>query len=164
MEQLVKFDPGLIFWTWTTFFIVLGILGWKAWRPMLLALEGREARIREALVSAEKARIEAGQLTARYEEQLQVSRQEAQQVIADARMSAEKLRVELEESARKKAYNLLSKAQEQIAADREKALREIRINVVNLSLDVASKVIERNLTTDDNRKLADESLRGIGKA
>ncbi|MCK4578370.1 MAG: F0F1 ATP synthase subunit B, partial [Candidatus Marinimicrobia bacterium] len=160
MEQLVKFDPGLIFWTWTTFFIVLGILGWKAWRPMLLALEGREARIREALVSAEKARIEAGQLTARYEEQLQVSRQEAQQVIADARMSAEKLRVELEESARKKAYNLLSKAQEQIAADREKALREIRINVVNLSLDVASKVIERNLTTDDNRKLADESLRG----
>ncbi len=52
MEQLVHFDPGLIFWTWTTFFVVLAILAWKAWRPMINALEKREAGIRGALEAA----------------------------------------------------------------------------------------------------------------
>jgi len=164
MEQLVRFDPGLIFWTWTTFFVVLAILAWKAWRPMINALEKREAGIRGALEAAEKARRESEELTAKVEEEIRLSRYEAQQIITEARAAAENVRGELEEAAKKKADELVIKARDQIEAERERALREIRTTVVDLSLSVAGKVIERNLTTEDNKKLVEESLHQIGKA
>jgi len=164
MEQLVRFDPGLIFWTWTTFFVVLAILAWKAWRPMINALERREAGIRNALEAADKARRESEELTARVEEQIRQGRREAQQILAEARTAAEKVRGDLEEVAKKKADELLTRAQDQIEAERERVLREVRATVVDLSLSLAGKVLERNLTTDDNRKMVEESLRRIGKA
>jgi len=164
MEQLVRFDPGLIFWTWTTFFVVLAILAWKAWRPMINALEKREAGIRGALEAAEKARQESEELTTKVEEAIRLSRYEAQQIITEARAAAENVRGELEEAAKKKADELVTKARDQIEAERERALREIRTTVVDLSLSVAGKVIERNLTTEDNKRLVEESLRQIGKA
>ena len=164
MEQLVRFDPGLIFWTWATFFVVLAVVAWKAWRPMVNALEKREAGIRGALEAAEKARQESEELTVKMEDELQRSRSEAQQIIAEAKTSADKIREELEESAKKKAEELISKAKDQIKAERENTLREITTTVVDLSLSVASKVIKRNLTTEDNKKLVEESLRQIGKA
>ena len=164
MEQLVRFDPGLIFWTWTTFFVVLAILAWKAWRPMINALEKREAGIRGALEAAEKARRESEELTAKVAEAIRLSRYEAQQIITEARAAAEKVHGKLEEAAKKKADELVGKAREQIEAERERALHEIRTTVVDLSLSLASKVIERNLTTEDNKKLVEESLRQIGKA
>lgn len=164
MEQLVRFDPGLIFWTWITFFVVLAILAWKAWGPMINALERREASIHGALEAAEKARQRSEELTARVEEEVRRSRHEAQQIIIEARAAAEKIRGELEEAARKNADELIAKAREQIGAEQERALREIRTMVVDLSLSLAGKVIERNLTTEDNKKLVEESLRQIGKA
>ncbi|UCH11271.1 MAG: F0F1 ATP synthase subunit B [Fidelibacterota bacterium] len=164
MEQLVRFDPGLIFWTWTTFFIVLAILAWKAWRPMIRALEKREARIHNALEAADKARQESEELTAKVQEDIRQSRQEAQQILANARSAAEKVRIDLEDAAKNKADELITKAHEQIDAEREQALREIRATVVDLSLSLAGKVLERNVTTEDNKKLVEESLRRIGKA
>lgn len=164
MEQLVRFDPGLIFWTWITFFVVLAILAWKAWGPMINALERREASIHGALEAAEKARQRSEELTAKVEEEIRLSRHEAQQIIIEARAAAEEVRGELEEVAKKKADELVAKARDQIGAERERALHEIRTTVVDLSLSLAGKVIERNLTTEDNKKLVEESLRQIGKA
>lgn len=164
MEQLVRFEPGLIIWTWLTFFIVLGILARKAWGPMIEALDKRQAGIHSALDAADRARADAEQLTLKYQEQLQASRKEAQQMLADARVAAEKLRIELDEAARRKAADLVAKAQDQIVVDRDRALREIRATVVDLSLSMAGKVVERNLTTKDNRKLVEESLRQVGEA
>jgi len=164
MEQLVKFDPGLIFWTWTTFFIVLAILATKAWGPMFKALENREAVIRDALAAADQARQEADEMTARYEEEVQKSRQAVQNMMAEARSAADKLRADLEDNAKRQAAGLLQKAQDQIAADRERAMREVKDAVVDLSLQIAGKVLERNLSSDDNKKLAEQSLQQLGDA
>ena len=164
MEQLVKFDPGLIFWTWTTFFIVLAILATKAWGPMIKALENREAGIRDALAAADMARQEADKMTARYEEEVQKSRQAARAMLAETRSAADKLRADLEQNAKQQAATLLQKAEEQIAADRERAMREVKAAVVDLSLQIAGKVLERNLSSADNKKLAEQSLRQLGDA
>ncbi|MCH7859051.1 MAG: F0F1 ATP synthase subunit B [Candidatus Marinimicrobia bacterium] len=164
MEQLVRFEPGLMIWTWITFFIVMGILARKAWGPMIEALDKRQADIRTALDAADRARAESEQLETKYQEQLQASRKEGQKVLNDARAAAEKLRIELEEAARKKSADLVAKARDQIVVERDQALREIRATVVDLSLSIAGKVVERNLTTQDNRKLVEESLRQIGEA
>ena len=164
MEQLVRFEPGLMIWTWITFFIVMGILARKAWGPMIDALDKRQADIRTALDAADRARAESEQLETKYQEQLQASRKEAQKVLNDARAAAEKLRIELEGAARKKSADLVARARDQIVVERDQALREIRATVVDLSLSIAGKVVERNLTTQDNRKLVEESLRQIGEA
>ena len=163
MEQPVQFDPGLIIWTWLTFFIVLAILARKAWGPMIAALDRRESRIRESLAGADKARQESDELAARIEDKLHKSRLEAKQIIASAREAGEKIRVELEKVAHSKADEFMTRAQDQIAAERERALREIRSTVVDLSISMAGKVIERNLSTDDNRRLVEESLRHLGQ-
>ncbi|MCH8837038.1 MAG: F0F1 ATP synthase subunit B [Candidatus Marinimicrobia bacterium] len=164
MEQLVRFDPGLIFWTWVTFFVVLAILARKAWGPMIDALEKREAGIKAALAAADRAKAQAQEATVQYEQQLQDGRREAQQLVADARTIAEQLRGDLEKDARRQAEELLASARAQIAADRDRALRDIQATVVDLSVEIAGKVVERNLSTADNRKLAEDTLSRIGKA
>jgi len=98
------------------------------------------------------------------EKEIRLSRYEAQQIITEARTVAEKVHGKLEVAAKKKADELIGKAREQIEAERERALREIRTTVVDLSLSLAGKVIERNLTTEDNKKLVEKSLRQIGEA
>ena len=164
MESLVQLNPGLMIWTWLTFALVLLILAWKGWGPMIRALERREQRIREALEGAEKARVETERLAAEHQEEITRRRQEAQQILAEAREVADKMRAEMETIARDKADEIIVKAEEQIAAERQKALREIRTTVVDLSLEIAGKVIERNLTSKDNQKLVEDTLRQIGKA
>lgn len=164
MEQLVRFEPGLIIWTWLTFFVVLAILARKAWGPMIDALERREARIRDALEAGDKARKESVELTAKIEAELQKSRQEAREILARAREASEKVRTELEDAARAKADDFVTRASEQIDVEREQALRAIRSTVVELSLSMAGKVIERNVSTEDNRRLVEESLRRLGQA
>ena len=164
MEQLVRFDPGLIFWTWVTFFIVLSVLGWKAWGPMISALDKRETDIRDALAKADQAKLEAEELSAKFEDQLQSGRKEAQQLVADARSVSKKLQADLDKDARRQADELLTGAREQIAAERDRALRDIQTTVVDLSVEIAGKVLERNVSTADNRKLAEETLRRIGEA
>lgn len=164
MEQLVSLDTGLIFWTWATFLIVLVILAWKAWGPMIEALDRREQTIRESLEAADKARSEAEVMTSKFEEQLRAGRQEAQQVLAEARTLAEKVRLDIETTAGKRADEIIAKAKEQIETEKARALQEIRSEVVDLSLSIATKVLERNITSEDNRKLAEQSLKQIGRA
>lgn len=164
MEQLVSLETGLIFWTWATFLIVLVILAWKAWGPMIAALDRREQTIRESLEAADKAHSEAEAMTSKFEAQVRAGRQEAQQVLAEARTLAEKVRSDIETAAGKKADEIIAKAKEQIETEKARALQEIRSEVVDLSLSIAAKVLERNITSEDNRKLAEQSLKQIGRA
>ena len=164
MEKWLSFDPGLFLWTIVTFFIVLAILKWKAWGPLINALDKREEDIREALASAEKARQDAEKASSEYEDMMKKARVEAQQIVADGKAAGERVKNDIESAANDKANEIIEKAKAQIDAERRKAIQEIKSSVVNLSMDAAAKVIERNLDSDDNRKLVDQALEGIGQA
>ena len=162
MEKWLSFDPGLFLWTIVTFFIVLAILKWKAWGPLINALDKREEDIREALASAEKARQDAEKASSEYEDMMKKARVEAQQIVADGKAAGERVKNDIESAANDKANEIIEKAKAQIDAERRKAIQEIKSSVVDLSMDAAAKVIERNLDSDDNRKLVDQALEGIG--
>ena len=164
MEKWLSFDPGLFLWTIVTFFIVLAILKWKAWGPLINALDKREEDIREALASAEKARQDAEKASSEYEDMMKKARVEAQQIVADGKAAGERVKNDIESAANDKANEIIEKAKAQIDAERRKAIQEIKSSVVDLSMDAAAKVIERNLDSDDNRKLVDQALEGIGQA
>ena len=164
MEKWLSFDPGLFLWTIVTFFIVLAILKWKAWGPLINALDKREEDIREALASAEKARQDAEKASSEYVDMMRKAQAEAQQIVSEGKAAGERVKNDIQSAANDKANEIIEKAKAQIDAERRKAIQEIKSSVVDLSMDAAAKVIERNLDSDDNRKLVDQALEGIGQA
>ena len=164
MEKWLSFDPGLFMWTIVTFLIVLFILKWKAWGPLMSALDKREKDIREALSSAEKAREEADKVAEDYDEMIRKAQSEAQKIVAESKTTGERVREEIKETAEKEARDILDKAQVQIDSEKKKAVQEIKSVVVDFSLQAASKVIEKNLESEDNRRLINDTIEGIGKA
>jgi len=164
MEKWLSFDPGLFMWTIVTFFIVLAILKWKAWGPLIDALDKREEDIRNALSSAEKAKDEAGKVAEDYEEMIRKAQAEAQKIVAESKAAGERVREEIKVTAEKEAGDILEKAQHQIQTEKEKAVQEIRSSIVEFSLQAAAKVIEKNLDSEDNRRLIKETVAGIGKS
>ena len=164
MEKWLSFDPGLFMWTIVTFLIVLMILKWKAWGPLINALDKREEDIREALASAEKARQDAEKASSEYEDMMRKAQAEAQQIVSEGKAAGERVKNDIQSAANDKANEIIEKAKAQIDAERRKAIQEIKSSVVDLSMDAAAKVIERNLDSDDNRKLVNQALEGIGQA
>ena len=164
MEKWLSFDPGLFMWTIVTFLIVLMLLKWKAWGPLISALDKREKDIREALSSAEKAREEADKVAEDYDEMIRKAQSEAQKIVAESKTTGDRVREEIKETAEKEARNILDKAQVQIESEKEKAVQEIKSVIVDFSLQAASKVIEKNLESEDNRRIINDTIEGIGKA
>ncbi len=164
MEKWLSFDPGLFIWTVITFLIVLAILRWKAWGPLMTALNHREQAIEESLAKAAEARQEADQVSRKFDEMIQKAHAESQKIISNGKAAGERLKEEMELAARQKSEEILEKARMQIEAEREKAIKEIQTSVVELSISAASKVLEKNLDTDENRKLVQKTLSEVGQA
>lgn len=163
MENLLKFDTGLMIWTWITFALVLIILGWKAWRPMIVALQRREDFIRESLAEAEEARKEADKVAKEYDEMVAKARHEAQQIVAAGKDTAERMKADILKDAQDKAAAMTKQAESQISAEREKAIAEIRGQIVDLSLMAAEKVIRKSVSKEDNERIVQDALKEYGK-
>ena len=164
LEKWLLPDPGIFLWTLVTFFIVLFVLRLKAWKPLIAALEKRESEIRNSLNAAEKAKKEAEAVSQEYDELVKKAQVEAQQIVAEGKSVGEKLKAEIENSAKTKADEIIVSARGQIEAEKEKAIKEIKSIIVDLSISAASKVIEKNLNTADNKRLIENTLNKIGKA
>ena len=160
-NPLVQVDPGLFLWTILTFLVLLGLLAKFAWKPLLTALENRQEMIRKSLDDALKAKQELERLQQESKKIISQARVEAQSIVANTRSEAEKLRGELRQKAKAEAGSILRNAEKQIQLETEKAISKIRHEVVDLSLLVASKLIKKNLSKEDNQSLIEESLKQI---
>jgi len=161
---MLEVHGGLLAWTVLTFVLLLVVLKKVAWGPILDALDARENEIKDALNAAEKAREEAERVSSDYEDSIRKAQAEAQQIISDAKTAGEKVKLDLETIANEKADEIIEKAKAQIDTERVRVISEIKTVAVEISLSAAAKVIERNLDSDDNRKLVNEALEGIGQA
>jgi F-type H+-transporting ATPase subunit b len=160
-NPLVQPDPGLFLWTILTFLVLLVLLAKFAWKPLLALLDRREEMIRQSLDDAEKAKHELQRLQQESKEILSKARVEAQSILAKSRSEAEKLKGELRQEAKVQADSILRDAEKQIQVETEKAISSIKNEVVDLSLLVASKLIKRNLSKEDNQSLIEESLKQV---
>jgi len=154
-------NGGLMIWTLVIFGILMFILAKTAWPAILKQVEEREARIRQQLEDAAKANAEAQRLLAEYQGQLSKARAEAQDLLAQGRVAGEKLREEMVAKGRTEQEELLERARREIALERDRAVAELRREAVELSIAAASKVIERNLDTDADRKLVQDYLSSL---
>ena len=157
-NPLVQVDPGLFIWTIATFLLLVTALAKFAWKPLLKALESRQATIRKSLEDADKAQQELERLQNESADILRSARVEAESIISTSRSDAEALREELRTKARAEADTIIRDAKEQIEREKTQALREIRGQVSELSISIASKLLDRNISTDDNQKLVQDAL------
>ena len=128
------------------------------------ALDKREAEIKNSLAAAEKAKKEADAVSQEYDELVKKAQIEAQRIVSEGKSAGERVKVEIEKHAKLKADEMLLKAKEQIEAEKEKAVKEIKSVIVDLSISAASKVIEKNLDNQDNQRLIEATLKDIGRA
>ena len=147
-----------VFWTALTFGILMAVLGVFAWPRILHALEERERRIQGEIQRAEDLRKEAEGVLARYHEQLEHARVDAQKILEEGRRDAEALRQHFVTEERREAESIRKAAYRDIEMARDKALEVLHHETVRLSLAIASRLIEKNLTESDHRELIEKAL------
>ena len=152
---------GLMFWTIVVFVLLLLILRKFAYPALLGAVEAREKALEDQIAAAERARTEAEAILAEHKKLLAEGRTSAHQLLVDARTSAEKERALALEKTRQEQEELLGRARRDIAAERDRALADLRREAVELSLAAASKLIGERLDSDTDRKLVEQYLAGL---
>jgi F-type H+-transporting ATPase subunit b len=161
MNPLVQPDPGLYIWTIVTFLVLVAALGKFAWRPLLEALERRQAAIRKSLDDAQQAKQELERLHVQSQKILADARVQAEHILSQTRSDANRLRDELKQKAQTEAAGVLKNAERQIEMETARALQQIRREAVDISVAIASKLLERNVTKEDNERLIEETFRQI---
>ena len=156
--NLLSPNTGLMFWTLVIFVVLLFILAKFAFKPLTAAVEAREKQLSDAIEQAKADRAAAAQHLAEQTKALDAARAEAQRVIAEGRMTGEKLRNEMLEQTKHQQHELLERARAEIDTERKRAIADLRREAVELALAGASKVIERNLDDQSNRKLVESFL------
>jgi len=160
-NPLVQLDPGLYIWTIVVFLILLGLLAKFAWRPLLEALDKRQESIRHALDDAAKAKQELERLQVESQRILAEARGEAESIVARTREDANRLRDEMRQKAQQEAANIVKNAEKQIELETARALQQIRHEAVDLSVAIASKLLQRNVSTEDNERLIEDTFRQL---
>jgi F-type H+-transporting ATPase subunit b len=160
-NPLVQADPGLFIWTILTFLVLVALLARFAWRPLLEALEGRQAAIAKSLENAAQAREELERLNRESAQMMQEARVEAEAIISRGRSDAEVLREELKQKSRAEAATIVANAEKQIQVETARAIQQIRSETIELSVEIASKILRRQVSKADHEGLIEETLQQV---
>jgi len=160
-NPLVQLDPGLYIWTIVVFLVLLALLGKFAWRPLLEALDARQESIRRSLDDAAKAKQELERLQVESQRILAEARAEADTIVARTREDANRLRDEMRTKAQQESANIVKNAQKQIELETARAVQQIRHEAVDLSIAIASKLLQRNVSKADNERLIEDTFKQL---
>ena len=156
--DLVTPDVGLLVWTVISFFVLLFLLRKFAWKPIVGTVESREQSIREALDSAEKARLEMQNLQADNERILKEARAEREAMLKEARELKSKIISDAKVEAQEQASKMISQAQIAIDSEKKAAMAELKTHVAGLAVDIAEKVVKEELSNKDRQIKLVESM------
>ena len=151
---------GLIFWQTIIFLVVLFILGKFAWKPILGALKSREESIDEALKAAEMAKEEMTNLKADNEKLLAEAKQERDKMLKDAVKMGEQLKDKAKGDAQVIGDKMIEDAKATIDSEKDNAIRQIKDQVAELSLQITEKLLKKNLSDDKSQQ---ELIKGYMK-
>ena len=160
-EGLLKVEPGVFLWTLLSFGILLLILWKAAWRPIVSSLDERAGRIRRDMETAEASRKEAETLFLKHKETIENARDEAMKIISEGRADAARIKNDILEKANSEAQSIVQRAHREIEGAKDKAIVELKTEIVSISTDIAAKIIEKNLKPEDQRTLVEQALQKL---
>jgi F-type H+-transporting ATPase subunit b len=152
MEKLLsEFSIGLFFWQTVIFVCLIFLLKKYAWKPILDSVNEREEGIKNALLSAEKAKEEMASLQSDNEQTLKKARLERDGLLKEAREIKQKLIDDAKNEASVEAKKILIQAQETIKSEKNAAIVDLKNQVANLSVEIAEKVLKEKLSNDKSQ-------------
>ena len=154
---------GLVFWTIITFIILLIILKKFAWKPILGAVSEREESIKNALLSADNARKEMQNLQADNQRILQEARLERDALLKDAREIKEKIIADSKNEAQLQGLKMIEQAKAAIESEKNTAMAELRAQVSTLSISIAEKLLQEELSNKASQVKLVEKMLGDAK-
>lgn len=150
--DLVTPDLGLALWTTIAFLILLGILRKFAWKPILDAIDEREATITDALSSAEMAREEMKKMQSQNEDLLREARIERDKILKEGRDAKDQIISESKVKAQEEADKIMASARENIQHEKMAAISDLKNQVAQLSVEIAEKIVQEQLSNDEAQK------------
>jgi F-type H+-transporting ATPase subunit b len=150
--ELLTPGTGLIIWQLIVFVLLFFLLAKLAWKPIISSLKEREHSIQQALDTAEKARLEMSRLKSDNENLLKQAREEREKILREAKEASNRMKEEAQTDAKKAADRIIDDARAAIETEKNSALREVKALVANLSLEIAGKILQRNLADDKAQK------------
>ena len=164
MDKLVnQFEFGLFFWQILIFVGLILLLKKFAWKPILDAVNEREDGIRNALLSAENARIEMQNLQADNQRILQEARLERDGMLKDAREIKEKMVADAKNEAQAQGLKMIEQAKAAIESEKNAAMAELKLQVSTLSLSIAEKILKEELSNKEAQTKLVEKMLGDAK-
>ena len=159
--DLLTPDLGTYIWSLFIFMTVLFVLKRFAWNPLLDFLEERELDIANSLKMAESAKSDLEQIKDESQKILDQAKKEGKIIVTDSKQKAEQSANNILNKAQEKSNEFLVEAKSKIDLEKKRAIKEIKEEVVELSLDLASQVLQRNVKDDDNNKFIQSSLKAV---
>ncbi|WP_162054096.1 F0F1 ATP synthase subunit B [Pontibacter pamirensis] len=144
--ELVTPGIGLIFWQTITFLIVLFLLSKFAWKPIMRALNDREASIESALSAAEQAKLEMQGLKAENEKLLAQARMERDKILKEATEAGNNLVEMAREKANEEGARMITVAREAIENEKRAAIADVKNKAASLSIEIAERILRRELS------------------
>ena len=141
--------------------LLWGLRKW-AWGPVLGMLEARKQKIVGEFAEAERRKLEALELKARYEQELRGIEAQARQRIQQAVAEGQKVSAEVRSQAQAEAQQRLARAEDEIAREREKAKELLKEHIIDLAMRSAEKILRQELDDPAQRKLASEFIDEVG--
>jgi F-type H+-transporting ATPase subunit b len=155
---LVSPGLGLMIWTLGLFLFTMWVLSKLAFPKIQEALDRRAKAISESIDAAERQRRESDELLAEYRARLSEAREQADDIMARARKSAETAEAEATTAGREKREELVAQAKRDIEAETRRSLDQIRTEVADLTVLATEKVTRKTLSPDDQKRLVEEAL------
>ena len=145
------------------FIIMLLIVKHFAWGPVTKMMDKRATKISNDIDSAEKARKEAEDLAAKRQTALENSRAEAAGIIDRAKQNGEQQKASIVNAANEEVKTMKANAKKDIRQEKQDALSSVKNDVAELSIEIASKIIQKELTPESQKELVDSYIEGLGK-
>ncbi|MGD6966575.1 F0F1 ATP synthase subunit B [Rossellomorea vietnamensis] len=158
-----EFNSGDILFQLAMFAILMALLKKFAWGPLMGIMKERENHIASEISAAERSREEAGKSLEEQRQLLKEARQEAQTMIENSKKHGEEERAQIIASARAEADRMKESAKKEIEIEKDKAVSTLREQVSSLSVLIASKVIEKELSAADQQKLISDYIQEAGE-
>ena len=145
-----------------TFIILLALLKKFAWGPLKEVMDKRERDINRDIDEAEEAKLNAQKLEEENKKTLKETQDEVQRILEDARVQAHKQQEDIIHEANIRANGMIETAQSEINSEKERALTDINNQVSELSVLIASKVLQKEISEQDQKALVDKYLKEAG--
>lgn len=143
--------------------IIFLILKKLLFKPVKKVLDQRQGQVGKLYDDAKTAKELAEKEKEQYDEKLAMAHDEAVEIVSAAKERAERMGDEIVDEANRKATGMIKRADEEIAQQRKKAMNEIKEDISNISVDIAEKVIEREIDERDHKELIDKFINEIGE-